>query len=150
MTQHTCSVTHRIACLNGGKGDDLGDMIAAVFLGGVTNHLVAIARVKVHVDIRHADTRGVQESFEQQVVLEWVEIGNAQAIRHCTPCRRSTTRSYANACLARITNEIPHNEEVRVETHIPDDFEFVGKSFNSLRRKVVAPALLGSFPCEMR
>ena len=56
MPKHSSSVTHRVTSFNGGKGNDLSHVITAIFVSGVLNHVVAIARVKVHVDIGHADS----------------------------------------------------------------------------------------------
>ena len=96
-------------------------MIAAVLIRGIPNHVIAIAGVEVHIDIGHAHTRRVEESFEQKVVLQRVKLSDAQAIRHRTTSSGTTTRPNANAFIFGVLNEVPHNEEVRAKAHLFDD-----------------------------
>ena len=70
-------VAHRGPGLDRGERDDLGDVVVAVALGGVLDHLAAVARVEVHVDVGHLLAARVEEPLEQQVVL----IGSMSTIR---------------------------------------------------------------------
>ena len=36
--------------------------------------------LKIHIDIRHADTVGVEEPLEQELVLDRIKIGNPQTV----------------------------------------------------------------------
>jgi hypothetical protein len=87
--EHPRRVAHGVAGLDGAERDDLRHVIAAVALGRVADHLVAVPRVEVHVDVGHRDPAGVQEALEQQVVLDRVEVGDAQAVRHGAPGGRA-------------------------------------------------------------
>ncbi len=82
VAEHAGGVAHRGPGLDGGERDDLGHVVAAVALGGVADHLVAIAGVEVHVDVGHRDAARVEEPLEQQVVLDRVEVGDPQAVGH--------------------------------------------------------------------
>ena len=53
--EHACRVAHGVAGLDRAERDDLGDVVAAVALGGVADHLVPVAGVEVHVDVGHRD-----------------------------------------------------------------------------------------------
>ena len=66
--EHAGRVAHRVAGLDRAERDDLGDVVAAVALGGVADHLVPVAGVEVHVDVGHRDAARVEEALEQQVV----------------------------------------------------------------------------------
>ncbi len=92
VAEHAGRVAHRVAGLDGAERDDLGDVVAPVPLGRVADHLVAVAGVEVHVDVGHRDPARVQEALEQQVVLDRVEVGDPQAVRHRAPGRRATSR----------------------------------------------------------
>ena len=81
VAEHAGGVAHRRPSLDRRERDDLGDVVTAVALGRVPDHLVAVPVVEVHVDVGHLDATGVEESLEQQVVLDRVEVGDAQAVR---------------------------------------------------------------------
>ena len=53
--EHPGRVAHGVAGLDRAERDDLGDVVAAVALGGVADHLVPVAGVEVHVDVGHRE-----------------------------------------------------------------------------------------------
>ena len=57
-------------------------LVAAVALGGVADHLVAVAGVEVHVDVGHLLAPGVEEALEQQVVADRLQVGEPEHVRH--------------------------------------------------------------------
>jgi hypothetical protein len=97
VAEHPGGVAHRGPGLDGGEGDDLGDVVAAVALGGVADHLVAVAGVEVHVDVGHRDAARVEEPLEQQVVLDRVEVGDPQAVGHRAARRAPPARADPDA-----------------------------------------------------
>ncbi len=142
-------VAHRRPRLDRGERDDLRDVVAAVAVGGVPDHLVAVSVVEVHVDVGHLDATGVQESLEQQVVLDRVEIGDAQAVRHRAAGRAPPAGPHPDASLTRVPDQIPHDQEVGGEAHLRDHLQLEGESLGDRRMKVGAPALLGSLHREV-
>ena len=46
-------------------------------------------------------------------------------------------------------DEVPHNEEVRSETHVDDDFDFKGKSLDNFLWHLFAPTKLCAFVSEV-
>ena len=86
--QHPGRVLDRGLRLDRGVGDDLRDPVLAVLLGGVADHLAAPALVEVHVDVGHRDALGVEEPLEDQLVLDRVEVGDAQRVRDQRAGRR--------------------------------------------------------------
>ena len=84
---------HPGAVAHGGPGfdrrerDDLRDVIRAVTLGHVPDHLAPAALVKVHVYVGHLFAARVQEALEEQVVADRVEIDDAQAVGDATSRR---------------------------------------------------------------
>ena len=46
------------------------------------DHLGSPAHAEVDIDIRHRNSLRVKETLEEEVVLERIDIGDAQAISH--------------------------------------------------------------------
>ncbi len=147
--EHAGCVAHRVAGLDGAERDDLGDVVAPVPFGGIADHLVPIAGVEVHVDVGHRDPARIQEALEQQVVLDRVEVGDPQAVRHRAPGRRATARPDPDAEVAGVLDEIPGDEEVRREPHVVDDLELIGDPLDRRGGEVVAPSLAGTGPRQV-
>ncbi len=149
VPEHASGVANGVAGLDRAERDDLRDVVAPVALGGVADHLVAVSRVEVHVDVGHRDTTRVEEPLEQQVVLDRVEIGDPQAVRHRASSSRSSSRPDPDAGIAGVLDQVPRDEEVRREPHVVDDLEFVAEPLDRIVGKLVAPTLLGAFPREV-
>ncbi len=107
VAEHACGVAHRGPRLDGGEGDDLRDVVPPVALGRVLDHLAAVAGVEVHVDVGHLLAAGVEEPLEQQVVLDGVDVDDAQAVRHARSRRAPPARTHADAARARRTARGP-------------------------------------------
>ena len=95
--EHPRRVAHRVAGLDRAERDDLGDVVAAVALGGVADHLVPVAGVEVHVDVGHRDAARVEEALEQQVVADRVEVGDPQRVGDGAPGGRAAAGTDADA-----------------------------------------------------
>ena len=99
-------------------GDDVRHLLLAVFLRHPVQHAAAAVVVEVHVDIGERNTVGVQETLEQQVVGDGVDLRDAETVGHGRTCGRATARSHRNvqffACGA---DKVLHDEEVAWETH---------------------------------
>ncbi len=108
-----------------------------------------MARVEVHVDVGHRPPAGVEEALEQEVVLDRVEFGDAQAVGDGAPSCRPTTRADPNALFAGMVDEVPHDQEVAGEAHVLDHLQLVGKAIPDLTGQVLAPPLAGALPREM-
>ena len=93
-------------------------LLCAIFLSYPVEHAAAAIVVEVHINIRQRDTVRIQEAFKQQVILNRVNLGNAQAICHGTASCRATSRPYRHvqfvACSGYV---ILDNQEVARETH---------------------------------
>ena len=87
--------------LDGGERDDLRDMVGAVALGRVLDHLAAVAGVEVHVDVGHRLAARVEKALEEQVVADGVDAGDAQAVGDARPRRAPPPGTDADAACAR-------------------------------------------------
>ena len=71
--QHAADVAEHGAGLQRAEGDDLRDLVGAVFLLDVGDHLVAPVLAEVDVEVGHRHAVGIEEALEEQ--------GEAQADR---------------------------------------------------------------------
>ncbi len=110
---------------HGVEGDDLRHLLASVLARHVVDHFAAPVHAEVHVDIRHRHALGIQEPLEEQHVLHRIDIRNLHRIGHQRSRRRSAPRSHGNAMIARVLDEVPHNQEVARVLHLLDDADLV-------------------------
>ena len=106
----------------------------AVLLRRVLDHLAAVAGVEVHVDVGHLLAARVEEPLEQQVVLDRVDVDDAQAVRDARTGRAPPPGTDADAARLRVAHEVPDDEEVRGEPHRLDDVELVLDALDHVRR----------------
>ncbi len=121
------NVLHRGFRRHGSKSDDLRDIFATILLRHVFDQLAAPPHAEVDVDIGHGDALGVQETLEEQVVLQRVDVGDAQGVAYQAARRRTAPRSDRDVLRARVVNKIPDDQEVALVTHLLDHFDFGGE-----------------------
>src|SRR4029078_3549642 len=100
------------ARLHRAERDDLRDVLAAVLFRDVRDDLAAPALAEVHVDIRQRDALGIEKALEIQVEVQRVDVRDLQRERDETAGRRPAARADGNAALARVSNEIPEDQEI--------------------------------------
>ena len=79
--QHAADVAQHAARLQRAEGDDLRDLVAAVALLHVADHLVAAVLAEVDVEVRHRHALGIEKALEQQAEPDRIEIGDGQRVR---------------------------------------------------------------------
>ena len=94
--EHAADIFDRCARAERSERDDLGDLLAAVFLGDVLNYLAAAMRAEIDVDIGHADALGVEEALEQQAVLQRIDVGDLHRVADETAGGGSAAGTYGN------------------------------------------------------
>ena len=139
--EHARRVARGGAREHAAEGHDLGDRAAPVLVGDVLDHALAALDREVDVDVRHRDPLGVQEALEQQVVLERVDVRDAQAVRHDRAGRRAATRADRDAVVLRELDEVPDDQEVGREAHPLDHAELHLEPLDRLGRRRVPVAL---------
>ena len=125
IAEHPAGVLDRRLGLDGAVGDDLADPLLAVGLGGVADHVAASALVEVEVDVRHGDALWVEESLEQQAVLDRVELGDAQRPGDRRAGGAAAAGTDADAVLLGVPHQVGDDEEVAGEAHLGDDADLV-------------------------
>ena len=82
MAEHSANVANDGLCRHRAVRDDLRHTITAVPFRYVFDDPVPALHAKIDIEVRHGDALGIEESFEQQVVLEWVQVRNTQDVGH--------------------------------------------------------------------
>ena len=118
QAEDTGPVAHGRPCLDCREGDDLGDVIGAVALGHITDHLAPASLVEVHVDVGHLLAARVQEPLEEKVVADRVEIDDAKAVGDTAARGRATPGTDPDPRLPRVVDDVPDDEEIAGETHL--------------------------------
>ncbi len=132
------TVTHRGPGLDRRERDYLSHVVRAVTLGDVPDHLAAVALVEIHVYVGHLLSARVQETLEEQVIADRVEVDDAQAVGDATSCRRATTWTDADPHLPRVADDVPDDEEVSREPHLGDDAQLEIEPRGHFRRDLLA------------
>ena len=78
--QHAADVAQHAARQERAEGDDLRDLLGAVPVAHVADHLVAPVLAEVDVEVRHRDAFGIEEALEEQPETQWIEIGDGERI----------------------------------------------------------------------
>ena len=131
--QHAAHVADGRARCHGAEGGDLADGIAAVLVLHVVDHAVAVALAEVDVEVGHRDAFGVQETFEQQLVFERVQVGDLQRVGHQRARARAPARAHGAAVFLGPLDEVAHDQEVAREPHVQNGVDLELEAFNVAR-----------------
>src|SRR5690606_26760251 len=121
---HPAHVPHHRLGRHGAEGDDLAHRVAAVFFCHVINYAVTAVHAEVHVEVGHGHPFRVEETFEQQVVFQRVEIGDFQCVGDQRTRTRTPPRPYRHAIVLGPLDEVGNDKEVARESHLHDTVEF--------------------------
>ena len=100
------------------EGDDLRHVIGAVFLRNVFDDLIAADIHEVDVNVRHGVARRIEESLEDETVVQGIDVGNAGGIAHETP-RSRTPHGGGYPLLFGPVYEVRRDQEVGGESPFP-------------------------------
>ncbi len=110
--------------LHAPKGDDLGHLVRAVLFDGIADQLLPLIVRVVQVEVGHGDPTRVEEALEDQVVLQGVQSGDADAIGHDGACARSTHVPPDVAAAGKVA-QVGHDQEVDGKAHLVDDAQLL-------------------------
>ena len=105
-------------------GDDLRNPVATVAARDVVDDAVPALHAEIDIEIRHRHSLRIQEAFEQQVVLQRVEIGDAEHVGDQRACTGAASRAHRDVLLLGPANEVGDDQEVAGKSHVADDVEF--------------------------
>ena len=100
-------------------------MRLAILTTHIVQHFSSTAIFEIGIDIRQRYTVRIEETLEQEVILQRVQIGDLQTVGYYRSGCTTTTRAYRHVQLfARRADEIHHDEEISRKTHLDDGVEF--------------------------
>ena len=145
---HPAHIPHGGLGGHGAEGDDLGHVIRAIAPGHVFDDLAPAFEIEINIDIGHGDALRVQKAFEEQVVFQGIDAGDAQQVAHDGACAAAATGAHQNAMLFGVIHIIPDDEEIIVEAHFPDNVQFVFQAGLHVLPGGVVP-IGQAFPAEL-
>ena len=104
--------------LDGAVGHALGDLVGPVLLAHILQDLGPAFGVEIHIDIRQGHTLGVEETLEDQSVLQGVQLGDAHGVGHHGTCCGTTARTHHDAMLLGPVDVVGDHQEVAGELHL--------------------------------
>ena len=119
-------------------------VVLAVLLFYIAEHVAPAVIVEVDVYVGHIDTVRVEETLEQQVVFQGVDVGDVQAVGHNASGRAASSGADPGAFCPCRRDEVLHDEEVVREAHIRNGLQFELYLAGLLLGELLAVALLGS------
>ena len=125
-------IPHHRFGLHFAKGDDLADSVLAILPLHVVDDLPPALLAEVDVDVGHRDAVGVEETFKQEVVVERINLGDAQAVGHQGAGRAAPPRPHRDVSAAGEADEIHDDEEIPCVAHTLDHPELHIQPFLAL------------------
>ena len=123
--QHPAHVPDHALGRQGTEGDDLHHLIFSIFFHHIVDDFLPPLIAEVHVDIGHGHALRVQETLEQQIVADGIDVGDAQAVADNTAGRGASPRSYGDSLGSGVVDKVPDNQEIVHITHGADHVQLV-------------------------
>ena len=147
---HTCHVFDGQLGGHRTVGDDVRHLLLAVFLRHPVQHASAAVVIEIHVDIGQRDAVGVQETLEQQVIGDGVDLRDPETVSHGRSGGRTTAGTHRNIqFLAGGTDKVLHDKEVTRETHRLHDMQLEPQPLLLLLGQLLAVAPVGTFERQL-
>ncbi len=118
-TQNAADIPNGGPRFHAPEGHNLGHAILAVPINGVLDHLFPLVVGKVQVEVRHGQASGIEETLENQVVLEGIDARDPQRTGHDRTGSR-TSHVEPDVFLLGIPANIGHDQEVGLQLHVED------------------------------
>ena len=116
-------------CSQRTESHDLNHFFRSIFPSHIIDHFLPALEAEIHVDIRHGHTLRIQESLEQQIIADGIDVGDVQAVGDDASCGGSSPGAHRNVVFSGVVDEIPDDQEVVHIAHLPDNIQFVIHSF---------------------
>src|SRR5207245_3476953 len=92
------------------------------------------------------DALGIQEALEDEIEVEWIDVGDAEAVGNEAACRRSTAGTDGDAALTRVPDEVPDDQEIARVFHPLDHLDLVREAALVLVDRMAQSAGRGELP----
>ncbi len=134
QSHHAPNIPNGTACRHGSKSYNLCDMVCSVFLNDIINHFRPPVICKINVKIRHAHAFWIQETFKQQVILNGINSGDADAVGGKAPRTGTPARADRNPDFFGMTHKIINNQIIVYISHLLDGAKFILQPLGDFRR----------------
>src|SRR5947209_643142 len=129
---HASDIAHYAFRLQFAESDNLSDATLAVFLPHVFEDFSTARFAKIDIDVRRRHPIRIEKAFEEQPVLQRIDIGDPEHISDERSRGRSAARTNRNSAPFGEVNEIPNNQDVTDEAGLLEHAQFVGEPFARL------------------
>ena len=140
--EHTADVSNHGLCAHGSECDDLAHCIHTIGTLHVLNGAITVVLTEVHVKVRHRNAFWIQEAFEQQSIMQRIQVRNAQRIGHKRTCTGPAAWPHCYTVSFRPIDKVLHDEEVAGKLHRRDCLELVVQAFDVFRTASVSLRLI--------
>ena len=89
------------------------------------NYFSAPAHTEINVDVRHGDAIRVEKTFEEKIVLQRIQICDAQAVGDQGARRRTTPRTNGDSVFFGVSHKVPNDQKVSRVSHALNDAHLV-------------------------
>src|SRR5208283_3183267 len=96
----------------------------------------AAVHAEVNINVGQADALRIQEALEQQLMLQRIDIGDAERVGDERPGSRSTARAHRNVSLFGVADEIPHDEKIAGKLHLPNYVDLARQALLIIRERM--------------
>ena len=127
--ENTGDILHDSFRFQRSECDDLSDSVLSVMLRNIFDDLAAAFEAEVNIEIWKRYAFRVQESFEDEVVLDWIDICDRCCICDKGSRAASSSRTYRYVMCLGPVDVITNDQEVCREVHLYDDSKLVIEPF---------------------
>ena len=80
---------------------------------------------EINIDVRHRNPFRIKKTLKEQVVLQGINVGDAETESDQRAGGRAPTRTNRDAVLLRIANKVPYDQKIAGVPHPLNDFDLV-------------------------
>ena len=123
-------------------------MVAAVSFDAVADNLFPAVVLEVHVDVGHLLALDIEEAFEDEAVLQRVDLRDLETVED-EAGGGAAANGGQDAVAVYELEQVPDDEEVVGEVGLLDHVEFVlqpGQDLSRRRRKTLSQSFLAELP----
>ena len=145
--QDAADVAQHRAGLQRTEGDDLADLVAAVLLLDVADHLLAAVLAEVDVEVGHRHAVGIEKTLEQQGEAQRIDIGDGRRIGDQRARARAAAGPDRDPLRLGPFDEVGNDQEVAGEFHLLDDAELEIQPLAILLDRIPRRGTMRGEPC---
>ena len=140
--EHTANVSNHGLCAHGTECDDLAHCIHTIGTLHVLNGAITVVLTEVNVKVRHRNAFRIEETFEQQSIMQRIQVRNTQRIGHKRTSTGPATGPHCHTVSFGPVDKVLHDKEVTGKLHGRDCLELVVQAFDIFRAASISLRLI--------